>query len=198
MLDTLLSYLLIYQYTLLFFVVFFASFGFPIPASALIMAVGAFAVDGYFDLSTSFFVVFVWVLAGDFLGYMLARIFGKGLFIRLWMGSIFETKQFHTFEPFFQNHAFFSIFFSRFLLTIIGPAINILSGIAHIPLFRFLIADISGEILYVLLYGGIGYVFWNEWEYMLSILQNLSAFLFSCFAFFFLLVFFWKLQKKEL
>lgn len=198
MLETLLSYLLVYQYTLLFFAVFFASFGFPIPASALIMAVGAFTVDGYFELFPSFSVVLAGVVSGDIIGYILARQFGKEFFVALRMGRIFQSEQFIAFEPFFQKNASMSIFLSRFLITVMGPAVNILSGIARIPLSRFITADVLGEILYVCLYGGIGYMFWNEWEYMLSILQNLSTFLLSCFLLFLLLFFFWKFQKKEI
>lgn len=198
MLETLLSYLLVYQYTLLFFVVFLASFWLPIPASALIMAVGAFAVDGYFETTLSFFVILAGVLCGDFLGYILSRLYGKQLFIRLHMGRVFESKQFLLFEPYFRNNASLSIFLSRFLITVIWPAINILSGISRISYLRFLVADISWEVLYVLIYGGIGYMFWNEWEYMLSILQNFSSLVFSGFAFFILFFFFWKFQKKEI
>lgn len=198
MLETLLSYLLVYQYTLLFFAVFFASFGFPIPASALIMAVGAFTVDGYFELFPSFSVVLAGVVSGDIIGYILARQFGKEFFVALHMGRIFQSEQFIAFEPFFQKNASMNIFLSRFLITVMGPAVNILSGIARIPLSRFITADVLGEILYVCLYGGIGYMFWNEWEYMLSILQNLSTFLLSCFLLFLLLFFFWKFQKKEI
>ncbi len=50
MLDFLLSSLLVWKYALLFGVVSFAAFGFPIPATALVVAAGAFAAQGYFDV----------------------------------------------------------------------------------------------------------------------------------------------------
>jgi membrane protein DedA with SNARE-associated domain len=40
-----LSYFLVYQYIVLFFVVLAASFGFPLPATMLLMAAGAFAAQ---------------------------------------------------------------------------------------------------------------------------------------------------------
>lgn len=55
MLTFLLSYLLVYKYTILFCVITGASFGIPLPATALIMAAGAFAAQGYLSFSDIFF-----------------------------------------------------------------------------------------------------------------------------------------------
>lgn len=54
MLSFLLSYLLVYKYTVLFLVIVSASFGVPIPATALIIAAGAFSAQGYLDFSSIF------------------------------------------------------------------------------------------------------------------------------------------------
>lgn len=55
MLSFFLSYLLIYKYTVLFFVIAFASFGFPLPATALLVATGAFVAQGYLSVYALFF-----------------------------------------------------------------------------------------------------------------------------------------------
>jgi len=51
MLGFFLSYLLLYKYVVLFLVVATASFGLPVPATALMMAAGAFIAQGYFDFA---------------------------------------------------------------------------------------------------------------------------------------------------
>lgn len=54
MLSFFLSYLLVYKYTVLFSVIALASFGAPIPATALLIAAGAFAAQGYLDFQSIF------------------------------------------------------------------------------------------------------------------------------------------------
>jgi len=67
MLNLFLSYLLIYKYAILFSVVFVTSFGLPLPATALIVAAGAFAAQGYFDFWNIFVCVFIASTLGDIL-----------------------------------------------------------------------------------------------------------------------------------
>lgn len=195
MLETFLSYLLVYQYTLLFFCGVFcivwisdsserAHYGgrsiygrwifraFPILLCSACRVVSGDIIRIYprTTIWKSFSLRSVWgVYSNQNSLSLLSHSFGK---MRAWASS------------------------SRFLITVMGPAVNILSGIARIPLSRFITADVLGEILYVCLYGGIGYMFWNEWEYMLSILQNLSTFLLSCFLLFLLLFFSGNSKKK--
>ena len=66
------------------------------------------------------------------------------------------------------------IFFSRWLITALGPWVNIASGIARYPWRRFLLWDVLGEVLWVTLYVGIGYAFSNRVQYLVEILGNLS------------------------
>jgi membrane protein DedA with SNARE-associated domain len=51
------------------------------------------------------------------------------------------------------------IFLSRWLLTPLGPLINLTSGMAAYPWPRFLLFAVAGEVLWVLLYVTLGQFF---------------------------------------
>lgn len=65
MVDLLLSSFLVYQYWLLFGVCIFAAFGFPLPATALLLAGGALYAQGYFDIIYLFLAGFSGCVIGD-------------------------------------------------------------------------------------------------------------------------------------
>lgn len=175
MLTFLLSYLLVYKYTILFCVITGASFGIPLPATALIMAAGAFAAQGYLSFSDIFFY---WLLAsvfGDTLGYIISLRYGREIFIRMGLGKIFLSPKFTVIENLFTKYSAMTIFSSRFLATTMGPVINILSGVTKIHYKKFLLYDILGECCYVLLYGGLGYVFGDQWEAISQISGDIAS-----------------------
>ena len=61
---------------------------------------------------------------------------------------------------------------TRFWLTPLAPAINVIAGASY-PYLRFLLYDIAGQFLWVLLYGGLGYLFASQWQ---LVSQAISAF----------------------
>jgi membrane protein DedA with SNARE-associated domain len=52
--------------------------------------------------------------------------------------------------------------------------VNVASGIAAYPWQRFLLWDVLGEVLWVVIYVGIGYAFSNRVQVIAEILGNLS------------------------
>jgi len=66
------------------------------------------------------------------------------------------------------------IFFSRWLVTALGPWINLTSGIARYPWRRFLVWDVFGELLWVVVYVGLGYTFSDRVQTIAELLGNLA------------------------
>jgi len=66
------------------------------------------------------------------------------------------------------------IFFTRWLVTPLGPWLNLTSGIANYPWGAFLIWDVLGETLWVVLYVLLGKFFSGRVQALLDILGNLS------------------------
>ena len=193
MLDSLLSLVLIYSYPLIFIVGFFASLGFPLPATALFIASGAFVGSGYLGWYSLFFVGWIACVLGDMTGYMLATHYGRGLWKRLWLERFLplnsiEKKYSHHME----HRGFLLVFTSRFLFTAIGPSVNILAGFMKTGWKTFLLADILGEFFYIMITLGLGYSFASEWETIVSLFSSASSFLSSAFLLIGLFIFLYK------
>ena len=52
---------------------------------------------------------------------------------------------------------------------------NLLAGFSKTPVRKFVILDLSGEILYVVLFTGLGYVFGDQWETISSITGDVTS-----------------------
>jgi membrane-associated protein len=84
-------------------------------------------------------------------------------------------------RPSFEKNALLTIFLSRFLITAIGPMVNILSGLMRIHPRIFVPIDIIGETLYIGLYMYIGYRLGAEWESIITLIESFSTLLLSLF-----------------
>lgn len=58
------------------------------------------------------------------------------------------------------------MFSIRFLLTPWALPVNLLAGSTRYPWHRYMAAVLAGEVTWVALYGGLGYLFADQWESM--------------------------------
>ena len=175
MLGIFLSYLLIYKYLVLFLLTFLAALIFPIPASAVLIAAGAFSSQGYFDFWQVFIFGLLGNVLGDISGYLISFYFGRDFLTRIGLRRFLKSKGFVTVENNFINHAPAAIFFSRFLFTAFGSPVNILSGLSKLSFKKFFLYEFTGEIIYVLALSGLGYVFGIEWKSIYGVIEDLTS-----------------------
>ena len=64
------------------------------------------------------------------------------------------------------------VFFSRWLLTPLGPVVNLTSGLTNYSWPRFLLYDVAGEALWVVLYVLLGRFFSDRVEEMSELLGD--------------------------
>lgn len=171
--DQLLSALVAYGVPLLFAVVLIASMGVPFPVSLMLVAAGSFAKQGTLPLVATIIAGSAAAVLGDQLAFGLSRWGGRRLVNRLTrkFGGAGKIK---AAEAMTKRWGGAGIFFSRWLVTALGPWINISSGLSDYPWRRFLIWDIAGEILWVVLYVMLGYLFSDRVQYIAEILGNLG------------------------
>jgi membrane protein DedA with SNARE-associated domain len=86
-----------------------------------------------------------------------------------WVGSEDKVEQA---EAHFGKWGGWGIFFTRWLLTPLGPIVNLVSGFAGYSWLRFLIWDAVGEFLWVSLYVMTGNVFSHQVEALGSVAGN--------------------------
>jgi membrane protein DedA with SNARE-associated domain len=122
----------------------------------------------------------VWVIAiacvgamlGDQIGYGLGYWGGRPLVHRLgrWVGG---EQRLAAAESLAQRWGGFGIFFSRWLLTTLEAWINLASGITCYPYLRFLLWDVAGEVLWVVIYVMLGRIFSDRVQYVIQLMGSL-------------------------
>ena len=83
-----------------------------------------------------------------------------------WFPKLFEKDRLGKTENWLKRWAGAGIFFSRWLLTPLGPVVNITSGLTHYSWPRFLVYCVTGEVLWVLLYVLLGKIFSGQVQVM--------------------------------
>ncbi|MEP6920330.1 MAG: DedA family protein [bacterium] len=171
--DQVLAALLTYGLPVLFGVIVICSAGVPLPISLMLVAAGSFVEQGEMKLWQVVAVASVAAVIGDHIAYGLSR-WGGRRFINRISRRIGGESKIKRAEALTKRWSGGGIFLSRWLITALGPWVNVASGIAKYPWRRFLLWDVLGEVVWVILYVGIGYVFSNRVQTISEILSNLN------------------------
>lgn len=179
-LPYLLTLLQDYGYVVLWVVVFISAAGLPLPVSLLLLAAGAFAAQGDFNLVSLAAVAISAFVAGDNFGYLIGRRWGSRVLIWLETSGkvrFIKPKTIARSRAYFHRLGGWAVFLSRFLVPALGGAINLLAGAEFYPYQRFLVYDISGETIAALLSLVLGYIFGASWDAVGDILGSFSFFI---------------------
>lgn len=164
-----LANLLIYGAPLLFVVAYAGSLGIPFPISLVIIAAGAFTRQGVLDWRLAIVAALAGAMLADNSEYALGRWASRWLERRFGNGAVYQ----HALAA-FNRQGGWAIMLTRFWLTPLAPAINLIAGDRY-PYARFLWFDLAGELLWVLAYGGLGYLFGGEWELVSQFVSDFSG-----------------------
>jgi len=170
--DELLAAFLLYGMPALFGVLVISSIGVPFPVCLMLVAAGSFVAQGEMNLWQVIIVASMASVLGDQIGYAVARWGGRLLVARIsrkmgWEASILKA------EAHAKRWGALGIFLSRWLVTPLGPWLNVTSGIAEYSWPRFILWDALGNILGVILFVTLGYFFSGQVQAMAEILGDL-------------------------
>ncbi|MBL0419021.1 VTT domain-containing protein [Ramlibacter sp. AW1] len=157
--DGLLTGLLNHGELLLGGTLFLAALGVPLPATMLLVAAGAFTRSGVLALETAIVAAFASSVAGDLGGYTLGRL-GIGLVPAAWL----QAPGWQRATALFARWGGWSVFLTRFAITPAAWSVNLLAGSTRYSLLRFALAACAGEAVWILLFGGLGRLFAEQWE----------------------------------
>lgn len=171
--EQLLGDLSYYGMPLLFGITVAASIGIPLPMSLLLIAAGSFADHGEMNGPAVIAVASLGAILGDQIGYVIGRWGDRKLTARVsrWMGSEERLTQA---EEHARKWGGVGIFLTRWLLTPLGPFVNLVSGFASYPWHRFVMWDVLGEVLWVLLYVSLGQIFAHRVQALSSFLGQIT------------------------
>lgn len=151
--EQLLSLLAFYGIPILAAVLFAGGIGLPLPGTLLLIASGSFVAGGQMPLWPVLIVGSVAVIAGDLIGYSLGRWAGHAALRRV---SPKLHERLDKTERSVRKWGPWGIFLTRWLITPLGPGVNLISGASEVPWPQFLVWDVCGEILWVVLYVSLG------------------------------------------
>ncbi len=195
----LISWLQLYGYPALWLCVFIAAFGAPLPTALVLLAAGAFAALGDFNIFLLVAVASSASICGDNCGYLLGRKVGSGLLV--WLSKkrrirFISPQVLERSQEYFQRHGAWAILISRCVLTAFGGCINILAGAERYSYRRFLLYDIIGEILGAALPLTLGYIFGASWETIGTLLTTLSLLVVALLVVIYLTVQFVRMVRR--
>ncbi len=174
MLDQLLAALTEYGSPALFIVVAIAAIGVPVPVTLLLIVTGSLAAQGSINLWLAIVIASVGSVAGDQIGFMVGRWGGKKLVAKFtWLiGNAARLKKL---DAKAKRWGGAGVFFSRWLVTPLGPWINLASGAANYSWLRFTVWDILGESFGAALFILLGHVFSDRVQEVGAIFGDLTC-----------------------
>jgi membrane-associated protein len=187
--DYVLSTLGIYGLPVLFGALMIGAVGVPTPGSLLLLAAGSFVEQGDMKLWPVLALSAGGAILGDNVGYVLGRWGGRRVSKPLSRIAGGE-RRLKAAEDWLKRWEGAGIFFSRWLLTPLGPVVNITSGLTGYSWPRFLFYDILGEALWVGLYVLLGKFFSDRVQEMSDLLGD---FVWMIVGLLFAIVLGWKL-----
>lgn len=132
---------------------FLSCLALPIPASVLMLAAGGFAAAGDLTLAGSAGAALAGAVAGDQAGYFAGRIGGAGVIDRLGAKAAPVARA----RDLLARKGGVAVFLSRWLVSALGPYVNVAAGAAGQGWARFTAWGVAGEAVWVGLYVGVGW-----------------------------------------
>jgi membrane-associated protein len=179
-LDPLLTFIQAYGYPVLGLTTLVAAIGAPLPMTLVLLAAGAFAAQGDFNMALLAAVVITASVAGDCTGYVIGRRWGSKLLE--WLPRSRVGRRFITLQAIersrllFRRHGGWAIVLTRTLLSALGSVTNLVAGAETYPIGTFVFFDIPSEALGAILCLGLGCAVGASWEAAGDILGGVSLF----------------------
>lgn len=153
---------------------FLSCIALPIPASLIMLAAGAFVAAGDLTVTSVWIAAAIGAVTGDQAGYALGRWGGEPLIARLTQRRTTRKLATRAIDS-LTAQAALVVFFSRWLVSALGPYVNLAAGATRLNWVPFTVFGVVGELIWVSLYIGIGYAFSSQIDEVGSIVGNVSG-----------------------
>ncbi|HEX4276668.1 MAG TPA: VTT domain-containing protein [Bryobacteraceae bacterium] len=157
----------------LFAIVAVAAVGVPLPVTLLLIVTGSLAAQGAMNVWSAIAIASAAAVAGDQLGFAIGRCGGNLLVSRL-KRMLGDSERLRQLDAKAKAWGGAGVFFSRWLVTPLGPWINLASGASRYSWLQFTIWDVLGETVGAALYIWVGIVFNDRVQEVGAVLGDLT------------------------
>lgn len=174
--DSLLSLVSVYGVWVLGISIFFSCLAVPLPTSLLLLVTGGFVAGGEVSLIQAIFVGSIGAICGDQAAFLIGRFGGKPLLDRF-SEAPHRRQLVEKASKLLHERGFLTVFFTRWLIAPLGPYVNLAAGASGLSHRQFSFGSISGELVWVFGYLGVGYAFSTSISLISDLLSNATGFL---------------------
>jgi len=168
--DQFLTWFVTFGSPMLALALLLGALGIPLPGTFFVIASGAFIRQGVFDIYSTPVLALLGTVTGDSLSYGLGRFARVGIKKRFGHSATWQRA-----EATLAQRGGIAVYLTRWLLTPIAVPTNLVAGSGGYPLWKFLIYDVTGEITWLILFGGLGYAFGSQWELISQFVSDFSG-----------------------
>lgn len=175
MTETILALVPAYGLALIAVATFLSCLALPIPASLVMLSAGGFGAAGDLVIWQTMAAALAGAVLGDQIGYQMGRIGA-----RAFAGRPLPPKRAALMAKasgYLQDKGAAAVFFSRWLVSPLGPYVNFAGGAARLDWARFTRAGVAGETVWVTIYVGLGAVFADDILALADLLGSASGLL---------------------
>ncbi|MCX8227976.1 MAG: DedA family protein [Sulfitobacter sp.] len=151
---------------------FMSCLAIPIPTSLMMLTGGAFIASGDLTVWHVVTAAFLGAVLGDQAGYLIGRIWGSQLTTRLERAPS-RAAVLDRAHKLIDRRGSLGVFLSTWAVAPLGPWVNFIAGATGLSWGRFTVGDVLGEVFWVTIYVGLGYVFFDQIADVADIMSDL-------------------------
>lgn len=151
-------YIAAYGSIALFIIIYFESFGAPVPGESILIVSSLLAQQGTLSLPVMLVAVFLAAVLGDNTGYLIGHFGGRKILVRFGPYVKLTPERLEKFELKFEKYGSGIVIFARFF-AILRQLNGIMAGALKMHWLKFLIANTIGAALWTLVWGAGPYYF---------------------------------------
>ncbi|MDF1854109.1 DedA family protein [Pseudooceanicola sp.] len=174
MTDTLFALIADWGVPLLAVITFLSCLALPVPSSLAMLTAGAFTASGDMTLAATAGGALAGAVIGDQAGYLIARA-GSARLERLLARRPKRRALFERARALTDKHGGPGVFFSRWLVSPLGPYANFAAGLTRFHHLKFTLWGAAGEVAWVAIYIGLGRLFAGQLDMAAEFAQDLSG-----------------------
>ncbi|WP_226622431.1 DedA family protein [Brucella anthropi] len=145
-------YIAAYGALALFVIVYFESFGTPLPGESALIASSLLALHGTLNIEAVLIAVFIGAVLGDCTGYLIGRFGGRRLILRYGHLVKLTPERLEQFEKLFDSKGIYVVATARFVV-LLRQLNGIVAGSMKMNPLHFLAANIVGAAGWTLVWG---------------------------------------------